>query len=89
VDEAVYARAYHGQRYSWYQAALRQRAGRAAVAGMTKEVSFKPVPSEDAIQDRIDEAYRAKYRGSPYLDSMISARARSATVKIIPRENAI
>jgi hypothetical protein len=31
---------------------------------------------------------RAKYRGSEYLDAMIGARARAATVKITPRERA-
>jgi len=51
---------------------------------MTKEVTFKPVAGP--INDRIDDAYRAKYRGSPYLSSMIDARARSATVKVMPRE---
>ena len=39
-----------------------------------------------AMQDRIDEAYRAKYRSSPYLKPMIGTRARSATVRIMPRE---
>jgi hypothetical protein len=51
---------------------------------MTKEVTFEPV--EGLMNDRIDEAYRAKYHGSPYLSPMIGARARSATVKVMPRE---
>jgi hypothetical protein len=38
------------------------------------------------INDGIDEAYRAKYRSSEYLSPMIGARARSATVKVMPRE---
>ena len=50
---------------------------------MTKEVTFEPV--EGPINERIDDAYRAKYRGDPYLSSMIGSRARSATVKIAPR----
>src|SRR3954468_24851970 len=77
VDGNVYVRAYHGQRSRWYQAALRQKAGRITAAGMTKEVAFEPV--EGAINDRIDDAYRAKYAGNPYLASMISTRARAAT----------
>jgi hypothetical protein len=84
VNEALYARAYSGKDSRWYQAALRQKAGRIVAAGMTKEVTFEPV--ESAINDRIDEAYRAKYRGNPYLDPMIGARARSATVRITPRD---
>ena len=33
----------------------------------------------------VDDAYRATYEGSPYLKPMISSRARSATVKVMPR----
>jgi hypothetical protein len=76
-------RAYNGQHSRWYQAAIRQKAGRITVAGMTKEVAFEPV--DGAINDLIDDAYREKYKGSPYLHSMIGSRARSATVKIVPR----
>jgi hypothetical protein len=38
-----------------------------------------------AINDRIDEAYRTKYAGSPYLKPMIGGRARAATVRVMPR----
>jgi hypothetical protein len=83
VDDALYVRAYNGHRSRWYQAAMRQKAGRITAAGMTKEVSFEPL--DGAIQDRIDDAYRAKYKGSPYLSPMVGTRARSATVKVVPR----
>jgi hypothetical protein len=82
VDDALYVRAYNGQDSRWYRAAVRQKAGRITAAGMTKEVTFEPVTGP--INDRIDDAYRAKYRGSPYLDPMIGARA--ATIKVIPRD---
>jgi hypothetical protein len=83
VDGELYVRGYNGQKSRWYQAALRQKAGRITVAAMTKEVAFEPVTG--AINARIDDAYRAKYRTSPYLDPMIGARARAATIKIVPR----
>lgn len=54
VGDALYVRAYNGRNSSWYQAALRQKEGRIAVAGMTKEVNFEPVSG--AIHDLIDEA---------------------------------
>ena len=63
---------------------MRQRAGRITVAGMTREVAFEAV--DGSINDHIDAAYRAKYESSPYLPPMIGARARSATVKLTPRE---
>ena len=84
VDEALYVRGYNGQKSRWYQAAARQRAGRITAAGLANEVAFEPV--NGPINDRIDDAYLAKYRGSPYLKPMIGARARSTTVKITPRE---
>jgi hypothetical protein len=83
VDDGLYVRGYNGQKSSWYQAAIRQKAGRITAAGMTKEVSFEPV--EGPINDRIDKAYRAKYHGSPYLKPMTGAKARAATVRIVPR----
>ena len=83
VDDSLYVRAYNGQDSRWYRAAVRQRAGRITAAGMTKAVAFERV--DGPIHDRIDDAYRAKYRGSPYLRPMIGAKARSATVKVMPR----
>jgi hypothetical protein len=82
VDGGLYVRAYRGKASSWYQAALRQKAGRIIVGGITKEVTFASI--DGAVNDRIDEAYRVKYRDSRYLDPMISVRARSATVRIEP-----
>jgi hypothetical protein len=85
VGDSLYVRAYNGRSSRWYQAALRQKAGRIAAAGITKEVSFEPV--EGPTNDLIDEAYRKKYRGSPYLSPMIGAHARAATMRIMPRES--
>ena len=85
VGDALYVRGYNGQGSRWYQAAVRQKAGRIVAAGMTKEVAFELV--EGPINDLIDEAYRRKYRGSPYLRPMIGARSRSATVRVGPRDS--
>ena len=82
VDGALYVRGYNGQQSRWYQAALAQRAGRIPAAGTTKEVVFESVGGP--INDQIDDAYRAKYAGSPYLTPMIGKRARSATVRVTP-----
>jgi hypothetical protein len=84
VDGNLYVRAYNGTNSSWYQAATKQKAGQIAAGGLTKEVVFETV--EGQIDDRIDDAYRAKYHSSPYLKPMTSTRARSATVRILPRD---
>jgi hypothetical protein len=83
VEGDLYVRAYNGRNSRWREAALQRKAGRITVAGLTKEVAFEPV--EGPVNDLIDDAYRSKYRGNSYLSSMISARARSATVRITPR----
>lgn len=85
VDDSLYVRAYNGKKSRWHQAALSQKEGRITSAGMTKEVAFEPVFGP--IQERIDEAYRLKYRGSPYLDPMIGDGPKSATIKIVPRSD--
>ena len=83
VDGDLYVRAYNGRASRWYQAAVRQRGGRISVAGMTRDVSFDPVVGP--LNDQIDDAYSAKYRSSPYHDSMTNRKARSATVKVSPK----
>ena len=82
VDGALYVRAFYGKKSRWYESAMRERAGQITAAGMTLNVALEPV--DGAINDRIDDAYRAKYRNSPYLPPMIEPGARAATVKITP-----
>jgi len=87
VEDDLYVRAYNGKNSRWYKAALRQKAGRITATGMELEVTFAAVygPGNEPINDRIDDAYRAKYKGSPYLNPMITGGAREATVKITPK----
>jgi hypothetical protein len=83
VGNGLYVRAYNGKRSRWYQSALEQQAGRIHAAGMVKEVVFEVVPGD--INNEIDEAYRQKYKGSPYLAHMIGEKSRAATIRIYPR----
>lgn len=82
VEGDLYVRAYNGKGSRWYQAAVRQKAGRIHAAGMVKDVNFETVPSE--LNDKIDTAYKAKYSGNQYLLPMISNRTKEATIKILP-----
>jgi hypothetical protein len=77
VGDALYLRPYNGRSSRWHKAAMRQKAGRIAAAGMTKEVRFEPV--DESLNNLVHDAYQAKYHGSIYLSPMISARAASAT----------
>lgn len=82
VDGDLYVRAYNGKHSKWYGAAVKQKSGKIKAAGLERSVGFEPVSGE--TNNQIDEAYKAKYATSPYLNSMISDRARSATIKIVP-----
>ena len=84
VNGDLYVRAYNGKNGSWYQSAVQQKAGRIHAAGMVKNVLFETVSG--SINERIDEAYKVKYSKSPYLQPMISNRAKGATTKIIPKQ---
>ena len=86
-DGELYVRAYNGRESSWFQAAIREGAGRIRAAGRTEEVAFEP--ADDRILERVDDAYREKYEGSRYLRPMISDRARAATVRVVPRETEV
>lgn len=84
VEDELYVRAYNGQNSRWYKAAIKQKAGRITAAGITKEVAFELAQGD--LDARIDDAYRQKYKDSPYLKPMIGERARSATIRITPRD---
>ena len=83
VDGELYVRAYTGVESRWYQAALQQGTGRITAAGATYEVTFA-AETDDALNDRIDEAYRAKYRDNEYTEPMCVPEVRAATVRIRP-----
>lgn len=61
---------------------MANKAGRITGAGLEKKVRFEVV-TDEALNSKIDDAYRDKYSSSSYLGSMISARAKSATVEVM------
>jgi hypothetical protein len=80
VDGNLYVRGYNGQNSRWYNAAVTQNAGRVRAAGRTADVLLAPVVGS-GINDHLDDAYRRKYAGSPYLAHMLGTGPRSATVQ--------
>jgi hypothetical protein len=85
VDGRLFVRAWNGPSSSWYRAAIVQRAGRVHTMGDVFEVDF--MPADPRLQARIDDAYRGKYTGSPYLPPMLRSGPRSASVEITPRRS--
>lgn len=77
-------RAYSGVRSSWYQAAIKQQAGKIHAARQVFDVAFAAVHDE-ALNDQIDQAYREKYASSRYMSHMIGSSSRAATVEILAK----
>lgn len=82
VEGRLFVRAYNGTNGRWYQSAISQKAGKISGAGQEFEVEFQPI-SDEVLNGKIDEAYKQKYSSSPYLNSMISDRAKAATVEVL------
>jgi hypothetical protein len=85
VDGRLFVRAWNGTQGRWYRSAIAQRAGKITAAGQEHEVEFAPI-SDPELNARIDQAYREKYAGSPYLPPMVAAGPKAATVEITRRD---
>lgn len=84
MNGRLFVRAWNGVNGRWYRSAITQRTGKITAAGQQHMVSFAPI-DDPVLNERIDEAYRVKYAGSPYLPPMIASGPNAATVEITPR----
>lgn len=84
MDGAAYVCAYNGHTSRWYGSALSHHAGRITAGGVGKDVSFVPI-DEASLNARIDDAYRAKSAGSPYLPPIVTDRVLASTMRVDPR----
>lgn len=82
----LYVRAFRGPDGAWYRGARTRHEGHISAGGVDKDVAFVEEP-DSGVNDKIDDAYRAKYRryGAQYLDPMLAAAARAATIRLVPR----
>lgn len=85
VNHDLYVRSYKGQGGAWFRAAQASHAGCIRAGGVEKDVTFGE-ESASGINDQIDTAYRTKYGRYPqYVAPMVTAEARSTTLKLVPR----
>jgi hypothetical protein len=86
VGDAVYVRSYRGEAGAWYRHAAADRSGRVRVAGIERDVLFRPVEDE-TTSEAIDRTYERKYAryGDSYLKPMIAPAAKAATLRLTPR----
>ena len=85
VDDDLYVRSVNGRASDWFRGTQRRHKGRIRAGGLEKDVAFVEA---DADLERIDDAYRENYRRYPksIVDSTLTPQARSAALKLMPRE---
>jgi hypothetical protein len=86
VGNDLYVRSWKGEGGAWFRATQERHAGHIEAGGIGKDVTFVAEPDDD-VNDRIDAAYRTKYRrhGGRYVDPMVAPPARATTIKLVPR----
>lgn len=85
VNDDLFVRPVNGRSAAWFRGTRVRHEGRISALGVTQDVTF--VDADTELDERIDEAYRRKYRRySPNIvDSELTPRSRAATIRLIPR----
>ena len=81
----LYVRSVNGRSGAWFSGTQVRHEGHIQAGGVDKDVTF--VDADPNFNDQIDAAYRSKYRryAASIIGSILSAEARSATIKLVPR----
>jgi len=81
----LYVRSVNGPAAAWFRGTQARHEGRIEAGGITKDVTF--VDADPEINDQLDAAYRTKYRryAANIINSIVTPKARSTTMKIVPR----
>jgi hypothetical protein len=82
----LYVRSVNGPSAAWFRATRVRHEGHISAGGVDKDVVFADV--DLGLDDELDTAYRAKYRryGASIVGSVLTFQARSATLRLVPRE---
>jgi hypothetical protein len=82
----LYVRSVNGRLGAWFRGTQARHEGRIQAGGVNKDVTFVEEAGPDH-NDRIDAAYRAKYRryAANIIGSVLTPEARAATIKLVPR----
>ena len=82
----LYVRSMHGPDGAWYRGTQTRSAGHIRAGGVDKDVRFV-VDTDPTLNDRIDAAYRSKYRryGDNIIGSVVNPAARESTIRVVPQ----
>jgi hypothetical protein len=84
--DQLYVRSMHGRSGAWFRGTQTRHQGHIRSAGIDKDVAFV-VDADAAVNDRIDQAYRSKYRrfGASIVGGVVNPESRASTIKLVPR----
>lgn len=87
VADGLYIRAYKGRTGPWFLGTQTRHEGHIRAGLVNKDVTFVEAGEDAALNDQIDAAYRLKYGryAASVFDPIVTATARSATIKLVPR----
>ncbi|MBI1277714.1 MAG: DUF2255 family protein [Anaerolineaceae bacterium] len=87
VGDDLYVRSVNGRTSDWFSGTQDQHQGHIEAGGVKKDVSFVDVDSAADLSSQIDAAYRTKYKryAANIVNSTLSPKAQSATIKLVPR----
>jgi hypothetical protein len=84
----LYVRSVNGRSGAWFRGTQTRHQGRIRAGGVAKDVSFVSISPSEEVGEKIDAAYRAKYRRYPasIVNTVLSAEARAATLELVPND---
>jgi len=84
----LYVRSVKGPTGAWFRGTQQRREGHIQAGRVGRDVTF--ADADRTVADEIDRAYRTKYRrySANIVNSVLTAHARSATLRLVPRESA-
>ena len=85
LGDDLYVRSVNGRTSAWFRGTQEHHEGHIKAGGVEKDVTF--VDAGHDLDDQLDAAYRAKYRryAESIINSIVSPKAQSATIKLLPR----
>ena len=84
LGDDLYVRSVNGRTSAWFRGVQTRHEGHIQAGGVEKDVTFVE-ETDPGINDKIDAAYRTKYRryAASIINSIVSPEARSATIKLV------
>ena len=87
IGDDLYVRPVNGRTSAWFRGTQVRQEGSIQAGGIDKDVTFVE-ETDTAINTQIDAAYRTKYRryAANIVNTVLTPGAKSATIKLLPRQ---